>query len=58
MFFPCFLGIMDKFIIMNVHDATPRTPINNPNFFHIFFLGVWKSNTWFLKIIIIFILYF
>jgi hypothetical protein len=24
------LGIMDKFIITNVHDATPKTPKNNP----------------------------
>jgi hypothetical protein len=27
MFFPYFvLSIMDKFIIMNVHDATPKKP--------------------------------
>jgi hypothetical protein len=27
MFFPYFvLGIMEKFIIMNVHEATPKTP--------------------------------
>jgi len=30
MLFPSFLGIMDKFIIMKVHDATPKTPKNNP----------------------------
>jgi hypothetical protein len=30
MFFPSFLGIMDKFIIINVHDATPKNPKINP----------------------------
>jgi hypothetical protein len=25
-----FLGIMDKFLIMNVYDATPKSPKNNP----------------------------
>jgi hypothetical protein len=24
------LGIMDKFFITNVHDATPKIPKNNP----------------------------
>jgi len=36
MIFPSFLGIMDKFIVMNVHDATPKTPRNNPKCFPIF----------------------
>jgi len=41
MFFPNFLGIMNKFIT-NVHDATPKTHKNNPQFFSIF--SVWKKN--------------
>jgi len=27
---------MDKFIIINVHDATLRKPQNNPNFFLVY----------------------
>jgi hypothetical protein len=30
MFSSSFLGIMDKFIITNVHDTPPKTPRNNP----------------------------
>jgi len=38
MFFPWFvLGIMDKFIIVNIHDATPKKPQKySLNFFPIF----------------------
>jgi hypothetical protein len=36
---------MDKFIIMNVHDATPKElQKNNPKFFLAFFLSVWKTS--------------
>jgi flagellar biosynthesis protein FliQ len=39
---------MDKFIIMNVHDATPKkTPKIIPKFLSIFFLGAWKKKTMF-----------
>jgi hypothetical protein len=39
MFFPYFvLGVMDKFIIMNVHDATPENPQKQSMFFPIFLL--------------------
>jgi hypothetical protein len=38
MFIPWFaLGIMDKFFIMNIHDATPKNPKNNFVIFFPFF---------------------
>jgi len=45
MFFPYFvLGIMDKFIIMNAHDATPKKPPKIIlNFFFMSFLLVYEK---------------
>jgi hypothetical protein len=43
MLFPSFLGIMDKFIIMNVHDATPKPPKTILKISPFFLLGVWKK---------------
>jgi len=44
MTFPSVLGIMDNFIITNVHDATPKTSKNDPNFFPIFISWGMKNN--------------
>ncbi len=46
MYFPIlFLGIMDFFLITNIHDAPPKTLRNNPNFYAHFSLLVYEKKT-------------